>query len=344
MLLRNRHGTLPLSPGKKQPVYVAGSNADNIGNQAGGWTLTWQGGSTNVIPGQTVLDALRATSASRVHFSETASDPVPADAAGVVVVGETPYAEGFGDVNGPQWAYDPGRPRHPAARRRRWLLSDADRLAIRRVCSQAPSRAPSWWSPGRPMIIPPELGVQIDALVASWLPGSEGQGVADVLFGNAGRSPASCRSAGRARWPRSRSTSVTPATTRSTASASGCAPVGAAERHVDAPRATVRRRGSTTVRVLRTVLPDGEARDLYVVGGRVTHEPQAGAETAARAGSCPGLVDAHCHVGLDDARRGRRGTTEGRRSPTGTPGRCCCATAGRRPTPAGSTTARTCRG
>ena len=70
VLLKNRKGTLPLDSGRKQPVYVAGSNADNIGNQAGGWTLTWQGGSTNVIPGQTVLDAVRATSRSRVQFSE----------------------------------------------------------------------------------------------------------------------------------------------------------------------------------------------------------------------------------------------------------------------------------
>ena len=125
VLLKNKQGTLPLSPGKKQPVYVAGSNADNIGNQAGGWTLTWQGGSTNVIPGQTVLDAVRATSRSRVQFSETAGDPVPANAAGVVVVGETPYAEGFGDVNGPQWAYDPGD--HNVPRPKKTMeLSDAD--------------------------------------------------------------------------------------------------------------------------------------------------------------------------------------------------------------------------
>ena len=48
-----------------RPVYVAGSNADNIGNQAGGWTLTWQGGSTNVIPGQTILDGIRATATAR---------------------------------------------------------------------------------------------------------------------------------------------------------------------------------------------------------------------------------------------------------------------------------------
>ena len=196
MLLKNRQDTLPLSPGKKQPVYVAGSNADNIGNQAGGWTLTWQGGSTNVIPGQTVLDAVRATSASRVQFSETASDPVPANAAGVVVVGETPYAEGFGDVNGPQWAYDPGDNNVPRPKKT-MELSDADTLAIRRVCSQAASCTVLVVS-GRPMIVPPELLSQIDALVASWLPGSEGMGVADVLFGKqpfTGKLPVS--------WPRS---------------------------------------------------------------------------------------------------------------------------------------------
>ncbi len=196
VLLRNKQGTLPLSPGKKQPVYVAGSNADNIGNQAGGWTLTWQGGSTNVIPGQTVLDAVRATSRSRVQFSETASDQVPANAAGVVVVGETPYAEGFGDVNGPQWAYDPGDHNMPRPKKT-MELSDADALAIRRVCSRAASCTVLVVS-GRPMIVPPELLTQIDALVASWLPGSEGMGVADVLFGKkpfTGKLPVT--------WPRS---------------------------------------------------------------------------------------------------------------------------------------------
>ncbi len=196
VLLKNRQQTLPLSPGRRQPVYVAGSNADNIGNQAGGWTLTWQGGSTNVIPGQTVLDAVRSTSAARVQFSQTASDPVPANAAGIVVVGETPYAEGFGDVDGPQWGYDPGdngvlRPKQTMQ------LNDADQLAIRRVCSRAASCTVLVVS-GRPMVVPPELLSQIDALVASWLPGSEGQGVADVLFGRkpfTGKLPVS--------WPRS---------------------------------------------------------------------------------------------------------------------------------------------
>jgi beta-glucosidase len=121
---------------------------------------------------------------------------VPTNAAGVVVVGETQYAEGFGDVNGPQWAYDPGDHRVPRPKKT-MRLSDADQLAIRRVCSQAESCTVLVIS-GRPMIIPAELRSQIDALVASWLPGSEGMGVADVLFGKrsfTGRLPVS--------WPRS---------------------------------------------------------------------------------------------------------------------------------------------
>ena len=194
VLLRNRQGTLPLKP-SKQKVYVAGSNADNIGNQAGGWTLTWQGGSTNVIPGDTILDGIEAAADKQVIFSEKAAERVPRNAAGIVVVGETPYAEGFGDVDGPLWAYDPGDngvPRPPKT----MLLSDADEKAVRKVCARARTCTVLVVS-GRPMVIPPELGQQIDALVASWLPGSEGRGVADVLFGRrpfTGKLPVS--------WPR----------------------------------------------------------------------------------------------------------------------------------------------
>jgi beta-glucosidase len=193
VLLKNDSGTLPLSADR--PVYVAGSNADNIGNQAGGWTLTWQGGSTNVIPGRTILDGIRQADA-QVTYSEDASAPVPAGADGIVVVGETPYAEGFGDVGGPQWAYDPGDqgvPRPPKTME----LSDADKAAIATVCAQAASCTVVVVS-GRPVVIDPSLLGQIDSLVASWLPGSEGEGVADMLFGKAGftgRLPVS--------WPRS---------------------------------------------------------------------------------------------------------------------------------------------
>jgi beta-glucosidase len=193
VLLKNSGHTLPLRPG--HPVYVAGSNADNIGNQAGGWTLTWQGGSTNVIPGQTILDGIRHSS-RHVTYSEDASAPVPAGADGIVVVGETPYAEGFGDVGGPQWAYDPGD--HNVPRPAKTMeLSTADRAAVSRVCAAARSCTVVVVS-GRPIVIDPSLLGQIDSLVASWLPGSEGEGVADVLFGKApftGRLPVT--------WPRS---------------------------------------------------------------------------------------------------------------------------------------------
>ncbi|MBZ5737045.1 glycoside hydrolase family 3 protein [Nocardioides mangrovi] len=194
VLLRNQQRTLPLK--SHQDVYVAGSNADNIGNQAGGWTLTWQGGSTNVIPGTTILDGIEQAAHGKVVYSEDASARIPRGSAGVVVVGETPYAEGFGDVGGPQWAYDPGDNGVPRPEQT-MQLSDADTQAVKTVCARTVSCTVLVVS-GRPMIIPPGLLNQIDALVASWLPGSEGAGVADVLYGRrpfTGKLPVT--------WPRS---------------------------------------------------------------------------------------------------------------------------------------------
>jgi beta-glucosidase len=194
VLLKNRRHTLPVRHDAK--VYVAGSNADNIGNQAGGWTLTWQGGSTNKIPGTTILEGIRqAAHGGNVTFSADASAPIPHRAVGVVVVGETPYSEGFGDVGGPLWAYDPGDngvPRPVKDMR----LSAADSAAVDKVCSAAASCVVVVVS-GRPLVIDPAQLGRIDALVAAWLPGSEGQGVSDTLFGRrpfTGRLPVS--------WPR----------------------------------------------------------------------------------------------------------------------------------------------
>jgi beta-glucosidase len=194
VLLKNEPKALPLD--RDANVYVAGSNADNIGNQAGGWTLTWQGGSTNQIPGTTILGGIRqAVSGGRVAYSLDASAPIrPADV-GVVVVGETPYSEGFGDVGGPRWAYDPGD--HGVPRPVKDMqLSDADKAAVDKVCSRA-RRCVVVVVSGRPMIIEPARLSRIDALVEAWLPGSEGGGVADALFGArpfTGRLPVS--------WPR----------------------------------------------------------------------------------------------------------------------------------------------
>jgi beta-glucosidase len=179
VLLKNKRHALPLS--RRNDVYVAGSNADNIGNQAGGWTLTWQGGSTNVIPGQTILDGIRDAARGNVTYSKDASAPVGRHDTGVVVVGETPYAEGFGDVGGPQWGYDPGD--HGVQRPPQTMqLNDADKAAVDKVCAAAKKCVVVVVS-GRPLILDPGRLSKIDGLVAAWLPGSEGAGVADTLFG-----------------------------------------------------------------------------------------------------------------------------------------------------------------
>jgi beta-glucosidase len=175
VLLKNRGRVLPLSGHER--IYVAGSNADDIGNQAGGWTVAWQGLSGDIIPGNTILEGIRQVAPdAEVTFSEDASAPTAGNDVGVVVVGETPYAEGFGDVGGPQWQ-DDGVPREPKTMR----LNAADRAAVDRVCGAIDDCVVVVVS-GRPMILTDQLR-QMDALVASWLPGSQGEGVADVLFG-----------------------------------------------------------------------------------------------------------------------------------------------------------------
>ncbi|MFI6036290.1 glycoside hydrolase family 3 protein [Streptomyces sp. NPDC051315] len=161
VLLKNSGGLLPLR--KTQKVYVAGSNADDIGNQTGGWTITWQGSSGAITPGTTILEGLRKAGGSVTH-SQDASAPTAGHDVGVVVVGETPYAEGAGDVGN---GHD-------------LRLSDADRAAVDTVC--AAMKCVVLIVSGRPQLVGDRLGA-IDALVASWLPGTEGDGVADVLYG-----------------------------------------------------------------------------------------------------------------------------------------------------------------
>ena len=173
VLLKNRRHVLPIEGHTN--MYVAGSNADNIGNQAGGWTLTWQGGSTNVIPGTTILDGIRQDAGGSVTYSQDASAPIPHNATGIVVVGETPYSEGFGDVFGPQWAFDPGDNGVPRPVKD-MQLSAADKSAVDKVCAAA-KRCVVVIVSGRPLILDPAQRHEANAIVAAWLPGSEGAGV-----------------------------------------------------------------------------------------------------------------------------------------------------------------------
>nr|WP_245689684.1 glycoside hydrolase family 3 N-terminal domain-containing protein [Streptomyces chattanoogensis] len=179
VLLKNAHHALPLRP--SQRIYVAGTNAHDLGNQAGGWTVTWQGQSGNTaFPGTTILQGIKQN-ASNVTYSKDASAPTGGHDVGIVVVGETPYAEGIGDVG------NNGRTLN---------LSDADRANVARVCG-AIKTCVVLDVAGRPQIVTDELP-KTDAFVMSWLPGSEGEGVADVLFGKrpfTGKLPVT--------WPRS---------------------------------------------------------------------------------------------------------------------------------------------
>ncbi|HET6987995.1 MAG TPA: glycoside hydrolase family 3 N-terminal domain-containing protein [Kribbella sp.] len=175
VLLKNDGNLLPLAPTSK--VYVAGSNANDLGNQMGGWSITWQGGSGTTTTGTTILDGIKQV-VPTATFSADASAPLEGHDVGVVVVGERPYAEGIGDVGN---GHD-------------LLLSDADKAAVDKVCGAM--KCVVLIVSGRPQVIADQLG-KINALVASWLPGTEGAGVADVLFGKrpfSGRLPVS--------WPR----------------------------------------------------------------------------------------------------------------------------------------------
>jgi beta-glucosidase len=177
VLLKNRGDVLPLRSDAR--VYVAGRNADNIGNQAGGWTLQWQGVSgADVIPGTSILEGIRQVAPrAAVTYSADGSAPAAGADVGVVVVGETPYAEGYGDVGGPEWPYGTPEQREPKS----LSLSAGDRAVVDRVCA-AIAKCVVLVVSGRPQVLTDQLGA-IDSLVASWLPGSEGTGVADVLFG-----------------------------------------------------------------------------------------------------------------------------------------------------------------
>lgn len=161
VLLKNADGVLPLK--KSQKVYVAGSNADDLGNQTGGWTITWQGSSGKHTDGTTILQGMR-NAGGDITYSKDASAPTTGYDVGVVVVGETPYAEGVGDVgNGNDLD-----------------LTPADQAAVDKVC--AAMKCAVLIVSGRPQLIGDRLA-HIDALVASWLPGTEGDGVADALYG-----------------------------------------------------------------------------------------------------------------------------------------------------------------
>lgn len=164
VLLKNSGGVLPLKS-TAQRIHVAGRGADDLGLQCGGWTINWQGSLGEVTPGgTTILAALRqrAGAATEVTTSRDGSGAAGASV-GIVVVGELPYAEGKGD-------------------RTDLTLAKEDAAVVAAMKATGIPVVVVVLS-GRPLILG-HVAEQADALVAAWLPGTEGGGVADVLFGD----------------------------------------------------------------------------------------------------------------------------------------------------------------
>ena len=163
VLLKNENKILPINrTGKK--IALVGDHADNIGYQCGGWTITWQGGSGDITPGTSILDAFKATvrDTNDISYSIDGAN-IPDSDIIIAVIGEKPYSEGWGDRN----SLD---------------LSEENKKIVKRVKQKNLPYIIILVS-GRPMLIEDEIK-DCDAFIAVWLPGTEGAGIADVIFGD----------------------------------------------------------------------------------------------------------------------------------------------------------------
>lgn len=188
VLLKNQNGLLPLSP--KQRILVAGDGADDVGKQAGGWTLNWQGTGTtrkDFPNADTIYEGIARQARAAGGEAVLAVDgryAVKPDVA-VVVFGEDPYAEFQGDR--PTLAYKPG--------------NETDLALLKRLKAEGIPVVAVFLS-GRPLWVNREINAA-DAFVAAWLPGSEGAGIADVLLrGSDGRVQHDFKGKLSFSWPR----------------------------------------------------------------------------------------------------------------------------------------------
>ena len=165
VLLKNQNHTLPISR-YAQSIKIAGSSADNLGRQVGAWTIEWQGVDGNWIEGTTILEGIKEAAAQnqKIQYNQLADFEKKEMAdLGIAVVGEDPYAEGWGD--------NP----YPA-------LSEEDLQTIKKLKDQSKKLIVIIIS-GRPLDIK-KYSDDWGAVIAAWLPGTEGAGIADVIFGD----------------------------------------------------------------------------------------------------------------------------------------------------------------
>lgn len=165
VLLKNENQALPLQPG--EPLAVVGEHANNSGLQSGGWSIRWQGLNQNYAGATTIVEGIRQVSAN-VEYAVSGCHADMQARKVIAVVGEYPYAEGVGDSD------------------QLWL-SEQQQTMINQ-CHELDKQVIVVMLSGRALIVTPQLN-QSDAFVAAWLPGSEGAGIADLLFATDGFTP-----------------------------------------------------------------------------------------------------------------------------------------------------------
>jgi beta-glucosidase len=166
VLLKNNNQTLPLK--KNSKIVVVGPFANNSGLQSGGWTINWQGTTENYQGATTILEGIQKNSDSEVKFDPDGTANFEDVDVAVIVVGENPYAEFFGDIGGEMDLFQ-------------LTLTEEHQKYIQYYAEKGIKTVVVLIS-GRPLVVTEQIE-QSDAFVAAWLPGSEGDGIAEVLFG-----------------------------------------------------------------------------------------------------------------------------------------------------------------
>ncbi len=168
VLLKNKGNVLPLDK-KLKKIVVVGEHADNSGLQSGGWSINWQGSTENYSGATTILTGIRKMAKGEVVYDRDATGVHKDADVAVIVVGETPYAELFGDIGGEIDAYQLTL----TGEHQRYINTYVE-LGVKVVTIFVSGRA----------LVTTEQIEKSDSFVAAWLPGSEGDGVAEVLFGD----------------------------------------------------------------------------------------------------------------------------------------------------------------
>lgn len=166
VLLKNEKQTLPLK--KDSKIVVVGEFANNSGLQSGGWTVNWQGTQENYAGATTILEGIQRMASKEVVYDPDGTAAIEEADVAIIVVGEKPYAEFFGDIGGEMNLFQ-------------LTMTEEHQQYIQTYKAKGIPTVVVMIS-GRPLVVTEQIN-QSDAFVAAWLPGSEGDGIAEVLFG-----------------------------------------------------------------------------------------------------------------------------------------------------------------